>query len=355
MTTALNGVQTSDSYPQGNTGGVQIGPIPRGQQLDLVVGNAAAAVELWYPEPGGAGALGGAQLTDEFIVVAGSGQIQQASYKNCIGFKARSFKAGTPATVYATLWETGDPVPLGGSSYSGTLSSSGSGPGVAQIGFQHNDVLVGNEAAVDFEDGGGVTWTLTDDPANSRMKVAAVAGGGVTGIARVNGWFGGGSSVSAQSLISGGAASGTTGFSIPGGTMGIKSMLHLVLAGQTQNAGGAANATLAVVLGGVTLLSSQQSHGANTPPILLDLWIATMGATNAITIFGKFKWNINDNIGADFSGNANVVTSSDTEAVGIEGATQAINMANPQHLDVTWQGNANLHGFTQFASLDLHP
>ena len=43
---------------------------------------------------------------------------------------------------------------------------------LTQLGFQHNDLVVANETAIDFVDSTGVVWTMTDDPANLRMKVA---------------------------------------------------------------------------------------------------------------------------------------------------------------------------------------
>jgi len=46
------------------------------------------------------------------------------------------------------------------------------------VGVEHNDALVATEPNIDFEDGGGVTWTVTDDAPFSRVKIAAAAGGG---------------------------------------------------------------------------------------------------------------------------------------------------------------------------------
>lgn len=39
------------------------------------------------------------------------------------------------------------------------------------LGVQHNDASQVNEAVLDFEDAHGVTWALTDDAANNRVKV----------------------------------------------------------------------------------------------------------------------------------------------------------------------------------------
>jgi hypothetical protein len=45
---------------------------------------------------------------------------------------------------------------------------------VPGIGFQHNDAAQLNEVIADFEDG-GIVWTLTDDAANHRVKIAGAA------------------------------------------------------------------------------------------------------------------------------------------------------------------------------------
>lgn len=173
MTVPLNGVATAAAFPTSNTGGCQIPPVAGGFQLDLTIGNAAAVVRLFNLANPDLGIGGGVKVSDEFVVVAGTSQIAQASYRNCVGFQARDFVSGTHATVYAVVWEKGDPVPLGGSNYGGTLSGSGSGPGGSTVGFKHNGTLIASESNADFEDGGGVTWTLTDDPGNSQVKIAA--------------------------------------------------------------------------------------------------------------------------------------------------------------------------------------
>lgn len=124
MTVAINGIQTDANYPSANTGGCQIPPVALGFQTDLVVGNAAAVIRLSTPDAY-LGPLGGSSLTDEFVIVAGVGQIVQASYRGANGFQARDFVSGTHATVYAIVWEKGDPIPQGGTSYAGNLSATG--------------------------------------------------------------------------------------------------------------------------------------------------------------------------------------------------------------------------------------
>jgi hypothetical protein len=48
--------------------------------------------------------------------------------------------------------------------------------------YQHNEADVANQPALDFDDGGGVTFSLTNDSANGRVKVSAavVSGGSVS-------------------------------------------------------------------------------------------------------------------------------------------------------------------------------
>lgn len=64
---------------------------------------------------------------------------------------------------------------VGGTAPSATLTPA--------LGFAHNDVSSGVEPQLDFEDGGGVAWTLTDDPTHTRMKLSATTTpGNVVGI-----------------------------------------------------------------------------------------------------------------------------------------------------------------------------
>lgn len=55
------------------------------------------------------------------------------------------------------------------------------------IGVQHNEVLVANEAAIDFVDAAGAVWTITDDVANGRVKItpARMVTGRVSGAGAV--------------------------------------------------------------------------------------------------------------------------------------------------------------------------
>jgi hypothetical protein len=65
-----------------------------------------------------------------------------------------------------------------GVSQSGNTFTFSGGSGISGIAVQDNDTLVATEAALDFEDSGSVTWTVTDDPTNGRVKISAAAVGG---------------------------------------------------------------------------------------------------------------------------------------------------------------------------------
>lgn len=96
------------------------------------------------------------------------------------GIRFRNSLAGTNATVTAFIG-TGYQRPL---NYNFeleptlSLTSQGSLNVTSSIGFQHNDVLVANESAVDFEDSAGnLAWTVADDAPNSRVKVTPTVTG----------------------------------------------------------------------------------------------------------------------------------------------------------------------------------
>lgn len=88
--------------------------------------------------------------------------------RNLYGIRFRSANPNTLATLSACVgFYEDDPEPF----------APGLIPGVSvltsALDFQHNDVLIGTEAAADFEDTTSLLWTLTDDPGNQRMKLSA--------------------------------------------------------------------------------------------------------------------------------------------------------------------------------------
>lgn len=180
--------QCANAYPNFSTenplvGGLPaavLGPTQQGTGVLLSIFNNLADVILAYRDP----QAGGAIAYKEHQPIQG---LFPGSYifPSAIGFRAKNHNAGQIAQIIAQVWETVDgPLPSTPlSPNTGTLLPGGTiVPPVIALGFEHNDVLVATEASIDFEDGGGITWVLTDDPPNGRVKVAAaVAPGGAPG------------------------------------------------------------------------------------------------------------------------------------------------------------------------------
>lgn len=84
-----------------------------------------------------------------------------------------------PGGASCGVFPTDTVVAAGGSadvSFAPFLRGEASGTG-SGVGVEHNGALIAIEDNVDFVDG-GVTWTVTDDAANSRVRVSGTGGGG---------------------------------------------------------------------------------------------------------------------------------------------------------------------------------
>jgi hypothetical protein len=167
----INQVTVGDQY--GTT-------TPRAQILDVFtssggwfsVSSNPVVVQLQY------GYRGSSRFTDEQVLGVGAfGTLPPG----CTGIRFRNLNAGSAGTVTAYIGAGGKPPdaranvwpePVLAISALGSLTVVGAG-----VNFQHNDLAVATEPTIDFEDGTGVTWTLTDDPGNTRVKVAAVVKG----------------------------------------------------------------------------------------------------------------------------------------------------------------------------------
>lgn len=110
------------------------------------------------------------QWSDEFVLPSGAHYLQPG----IIGIRFRSFTPGNPVAVSAAIFYRDEyAIQLGGSG----ISTPGSN--VASLNFQHNDIAVATEPTADFEDQSGsatmnLTWTVVDDPANTRVKITPV-------------------------------------------------------------------------------------------------------------------------------------------------------------------------------------
>lgn len=68
------------------------------------------------------------------------------------------------------------------------LDQPGTGTGITGVGVQKNDgATIGTEPILDFEDGGGMIWSITDDPSNTRLKIGAVGNFAVNVLANYTG------------------------------------------------------------------------------------------------------------------------------------------------------------------------
>lgn len=88
------------------------------------------------------------------------------------GIRFRSASAGKPAKITCTGFLVDDAVPFGNQTGASPLITSG-------IPVYHNGALVGSEAALDFDDSGGVAFTVTDDPADGLIVIEGTSGGGI--------------------------------------------------------------------------------------------------------------------------------------------------------------------------------
>lgn len=150
----FDGVQTSNDYTQPAT----LSEVWNSAGGYFVITVADVFMQLEYGE------IGTQQWTNEVHVPVGNGILNQGT----IGVRFRSYTSGTPATVTAALaGETEPAIVIGQPSTAHVTGST--------VNVQHNDVLVAAEPTLDFEDGTGLAWTVTDDAPNTRVKLAAVA------------------------------------------------------------------------------------------------------------------------------------------------------------------------------------
>jgi hypothetical protein len=125
------------------------------------VSTHAVLVSMQYPIQVGSG-YGQSEWTDEQLLGDGAFGLLPPG---ATGIRFRNAVAGQNAVVTAAIAQGNEPALA--ISATGTLTVVGPG-----VNFQHNDAAVATEPTIDFEDGSGVTWTLTDDPAGTRVKVA---------------------------------------------------------------------------------------------------------------------------------------------------------------------------------------
>lgn len=111
------------------------------------------------------GQQGSESWSEEFVLPSGAHSLEPGT----VGIRFRSFTAGNAVQVNAAIFYKWEPaMSLGGSGISSPFVSVGS------LNFQYNNVAVATEPTIDILDGGLLTWTVVDDPANTRVKVTPI-------------------------------------------------------------------------------------------------------------------------------------------------------------------------------------
>lgn len=99
------------------------------------------------------------------------------AFRNIKGIRFRSIQGQTAVTLSAAVaFFADDPEPFTPGNVPGSVSLT------STLNFQHNDIFIASEPTIDFEDGGGLVFSVTDDNANSRIKVAGSLTGVVTSV-----------------------------------------------------------------------------------------------------------------------------------------------------------------------------
>jgi hypothetical protein len=97
------------------------------------------------------------------------------AFRNLQGIRFRSNQGSASATLQSvTAFFKDDPEPFTPGNVPGSVSLT------STLNFQHNDIFVASEPTLDFEDqsNSDITWIISDDNANSRMKATPVFVGG---------------------------------------------------------------------------------------------------------------------------------------------------------------------------------
>jgi hypothetical protein len=179
--------------------------------------------------------------------------------------------------------------------------------------------------------------------------------GGILG--RISGTYDLNTSTTETSLISGAAASGTTGFRIPANTLGLNGGVRLSLvADYLNNVGANQTCTIRIKFGGTVFYGDAVAtiaQSANRYPVPVNVVVVNLGATNSNILQGEApSWG-----GAvPTTGSVAGVVAAITNRRLVTSAVQAINTTVDQYLDITathGASNANLsiRRFAAFAEL----
>lgn len=267
----LDNVTVADDFPiDGAQGGAQIIAQAGSNGGYAAVTNADVLFQLGYTPDRG--------VTLEWTPPLRTGPGNIILAPGTRGIRFRNAVAGTPATVSAALSEPLEPtvqLVAGG--------NASSDPGTALVKVNHNGVLIGSETAVDFEDGTGLTWTVTDDAPNNQVKVTPVLGA-VTGLAtiyRKNTSKTVTNTVAATDLLNG-------EITIAAGVLGTTGMLRATFIGDYFNDSGFTETTprFQIRIGGTVYIDTgfpplQSTPWAPRNPWRLDFFLQNLAAANS--------------------------------------------------------------------------
>lgn len=111
------------------------------------------------------GQQGTLEWTNEVHVPVGTGEIRPGT----TGIRFRSWQSGKSAVVTAALAGHDEPPIVVGTPSTANVTG-------VPINFQHGGAAVGTEPTLNFVDGNGLLWTVTDDGPNTRVNVSATTG-----------------------------------------------------------------------------------------------------------------------------------------------------------------------------------
>jgi hypothetical protein len=163
-------------------------------------------------------------------------------------------------------------------------------------------------------------------------------------------------STTESSLISGAAATGTSGFKIPGNTIGLTGAVRLTLLGDyLNNSGGAQTCTIKIKFGGTVFYGDAVGSiaaSANRYPARIVVVLANLDATNSNFLQGFAPaWGA-----APTTGSVAGLVGSSTDLRLVMSAVQSIDTTVDQYLDITathGAANANLSIRRQAAFLEV--
>jgi hypothetical protein len=153
-------------------------------------------------------------------------------------------------------------------------------------------------------------------------------------------------STTESSLISGAAASSTTGFKVPANTLGLTGAIKLtVLVDYSNNSGANQTCTIRIKFGGTVFYGDAVGSitaSANRYPIPIEVVLANLAATNSNVLQGRAPaWGG----GAPTTGSVAGLIGAITDSRWVMSTVQAIDTTADQYLDVTathGAANANL-------------